>query len=30
VEGGVLGVSGAALMPVPPAYSMVKRVKWVQ
>jgi hypothetical protein len=28
--GGVLGVSGAALMLVPLAYSLVKRVKWVQ
>jgi hypothetical protein len=28
--GGVLGVSGAVLMLVPLAYSLVKRVKWVQ
>jgi hypothetical protein len=28
--GGMLGVSGAALMLVPLAYSLVKRVKWVQ
>jgi hypothetical protein len=28
--GGMLGVSGAVLMLVPLAYSLVKRVKWVQ
>src|SRR5262245_35295467 len=28
--GGVLGVSGAVLMLVPLAYSLVKRVKWVR
>lgn len=28
--GGLLGVSGAALLLVPLAYSLVKRVKWVQ
>jgi hypothetical protein len=28
--GGVFGVSGAVLMLVPLAYSLVKRVKWVQ
>jgi hypothetical protein len=28
--GGVLGVSGAALMLLPLAYSLVKRVKWVK
>jgi hypothetical protein len=28
--GGVLGVSGAVLMLVPLAYSLVKRVKWIQ
>ena len=28
--GGVLGVSGAVLMLVPLAYSLVKRVKWAQ
>jgi hypothetical protein len=28
--GGLLGVSGAVLMLVPLAYSLVKRVKWVQ
>ena len=28
--GGVLGVSGAVLILVPLAYSLVKRVKWIQ
>src|SRR5262245_44809686 len=28
--GGILGMAGAVLMLVPLAYSLVKRVKWVQ